>query len=188
MSEYIRLASPVGDGDRIRGPAEAPLTLVEYGDYDCPYTVRAYYVVRGLQKRLGDSMRFVFRVFPLTEIHENAQIAAEAAEAAAAQGGFWEMHDRLFEAHRRIGEEDLSRYAQQLGLNPARFERDLAKHSHASEVRGQIQSGLRSDVRGTPTFFVNGIRHEGSHDLKKRGTPRGLPRLRNIAGGVEGYD
>ncbi len=142
------------------------MTLVEFGDYDCPYTVRAYSVVRGLRKRMGDRLRFVFRAFPLTRIHEHAQAAAEAAEAAAAQGRFWEMHDRLFEAHRRLGEEDLLRYAEEIGLDVGRFEREMGGHVYSGRVRRDLESGLRSGVPGTPTFFINGIRHDGSYNFE----------------------
>jgi protein-disulfide isomerase len=103
----VELVPPVGDRDRVRGSWEAPVTLVEFGDYDCPYTVRAFSVVRGLRQRLGGRLRFVFRAFPLTRIHAHAQAAAEAAEAAAAQGRFWEMHDRLFESHRKLEDANL---------------------------------------------------------------------------------
>jgi protein-disulfide isomerase len=160
-----RLDPPVGEGDRIRGPADAPLTLVEYGDYDCPYTVKAHGAVQELLKREGDRVRFVFRAFPLTEIHENAQVAAEAAEAAAYQGVFWPMHDRLMQAKRRLGEEDLQEYAEEVGLDAMRFDRQMLAHAHAARVREQLESGLKSGVRGTPTFFVNGRMHEGGHDL-----------------------
>lgn len=161
-----QLIPPVGDHDRIRGPVDAPITLVEYGDYDCPYTVRAYSIVNGLRKRLGNRMRFVFRAFPLTEIHTHAQAAAEAAESAAAQGRFWEMHDRLFEAHRKLESEDLVRYAVEIGLDPTRFEKEMAEHAHASRVREDLESGLASGARGTPTFFIDGVKHEGSYDLQ----------------------
>lgn len=161
-----KLVPPVGDHDRIRGSVDAPITLVEYGDYDCPYTVRAYSIVNGLRKRLGDRMRFVFRAFPLTEIHTHAQAAAEAAEAAAAQGRFWEMHDQLFEAHRKLESEDLTRYAAEIDLDPTRFEQDTAEHAHAARVREDLESGLASGVQGTPTFFIDGVKHEGSYDLR----------------------
>ena len=130
------------------------MTLVEYGDYDCPYTVRAHAVVNGLRKRLGDRMNFIFRAFPLTEIHEHAQAAAEAAEAAYAQGLFWEMHDRLFEAHRKLEAEDLERYVEEVGLDAMRFDRQMLAHAHAARVREQLESGLASGVQGTPTFFI----------------------------------
>lgn len=161
-----RLVPTVGEGDRVRGPIGAPLTLVEYGDYDCPYTMGAYRVVNGLRKRLGERMRFVYRAFPLVEVHAHAQSSAEAAEAAAAQGRFWEMHDRLFEAHRKLEDADLLRYAAEVGLDAERFAEDLAEHAYEEKVSEQLESGLRSGVGGTPTFFVNGVRHEGSHDLE----------------------
>ena len=165
-SGAIELDPSVGERDRVRGAADAPLTLVEYGDYDCPYTVRAHAVVRGLRQRLGNRLRFVFRVFPLTRIHVHAQAAAEAAEAAAAQGQFWEMHDRLFDAHRRLEDADLRAYAEEVGLDVARFRREMEEHAHAGRVREDLRSGLRSGVRGTPTFFINGIRHDAPNDFE----------------------
>ena len=157
----VELVPPVGDRDRVRGSWDAPVTLVEFGDYDCPYTVRAFSVVRGLRRRLGSRLRFVFRVFPLTRIHAHAQAAAEAAEAAAAQGRFWEMHDRPFEAHRKLEDTDLRHYAQEVGLDIQRFEKGMEDHTHAARVREDLKSGLSSGVRGTPTFFINGVRHDG---------------------------
>ena len=156
----VGLVPPVGDRDRVRGPEDAPVTLVEFGDYDCPYTVRAYSVVRGLRQRLGGRLRFVFRAFPLTRIH------AEAAEAAAAQGRFWEMHNRLFEAHRRLESADLERYAAEIGLDVGRFEREMDEHTHARRVREDLRSGLRSGVSGTPTFFIDGVCHDGANDFE----------------------
>lgn len=165
MEEGTRLTPPVGDGDRIRGPKDAPVTLVEYGDYDCPYTVKAHGAVRRLLRQRGDEVRFVFRAFPLTDIHENAQAAAEAAEAAAYQDLFWPMHDRLMQANRRLGEDDLQEYAEEVGLDAMRFDRQMLAHAHAARVQEQAQSGLDSGVQGTPTFFVNGRPHGGGHDL-----------------------
>ena len=176
----VELAPPVGERDRVRGAADAPLTLVEYGDYDCPYTVRAHAVVRGLRRRLGDRLRFVFRAFPLTRIHAHAQAAAEAAEAAAAQGRFWEMHDRLFEVRRRLEDADLRGYAEEVGLDVRRFRREMEEHAHADRVREDLRSGLRSGVRGTPTFFINGIRHDGPNDFES------LLAALEYAGEVEG--
>ena len=179
-SSAVELDPPVGERDRVRGAPDAPLTLVEYGDYDCPYTVRAHAVVRGLRRRLGDRLRFVFRAFPLTRIHAHAQAAAEAAEAAAAQGRFWEMHDRLFEARRKLEDADLRGYAEEIGLDVERFWRETEEHDHAGRVREDLRSGLRSGVRGTPTFFINGIRHDGPNDFETL-----LAALEN-AGEVEG--
>jgi protein-disulfide isomerase len=176
-SGAVELDPPVGERDRVRGAPDAPLTLVEYGDYDCPYTVRAHAVVWGLRRRLSDRLRFVFRAFPLTRIHANAQAAAEAA---ASQERFWEMYDRLFEARRRLEDADLRRYAEEFGLDVERFRRETEEHAHAGRVREDLRSGLRSGVRGTPTFFINGIRHDGPNDLETL-----LAALEN-AGEVEG--
>src|SRR5918997_145442 len=176
----VELVPPVGDRDRVRGSWDAPVTLVEFGDYDCPFTVRAFSVVRGLRRRLGGRLRFVFRAFPLTRIHAHAQAAAEAAEAAAAQGRFWEMHDRLFEAHRRLGDADLRAYAEEIGLDVGRFRREMEEHAHAGRLREDLRSGLRSGVRGTPTFFINGIRHDAPNDFET------LLAALDAAGEVEG--
>jgi protein-disulfide isomerase len=165
-SERARLAIPVGERDHVLGPAaSAEMSLVEYGDFECPYTRRARPVVRRLRQDFGDRLRLVFRNFPLSRIHPHAQAAAEAAEAAAAQGRYWEMYDLLFDNQRHLEDEDLMRYAQQLGLDLERFERDLEQHAHARRVREDLRGGLKSGVRGTPTFFVNGLRHEGPNDL-----------------------
>ncbi len=161
----VELVPPVGDRDRVRGSWDAPVTLVEFGDYDCPYTVRAFSVVRGLRQRLGGRLRFVFRVFPLTRIHAHAQAAAEAAEAAAAQGKFWEMHDQLFEHQRRLDDRALARYAEVINLDVRRFEAELRSHRYAERVRRDVESGRRSGVRGTPTFFLNGARYGDAVDL-----------------------
>jgi protein-disulfide isomerase len=145
--------------------AEAPVTLVEYGDFECPYTRRARPVVRRLSQEFGDRLLFVFRNFPLSRIHPHAQAAAESAEAAADQGRYWEMHDLLIENQRHLVDEDLRRYAQRLGLDAERFDRELAQHAHARRVREDLRGGLESGVKGTPTFFVNGLRHDGPNDL-----------------------
>lgn len=161
-----RLTVPVGEGDHVRGPASAPVTLVEYGDFECPYTRRARPVVERLGREFGDELRFAFRNFPLTGIHPHAQAAAEAAEAAGSQGRFWQMHDLLFANQRHLEGEDLKRYASELGLDPERFGRDLAEGVHAHRVREDFEGGLESGVQGTPTFYINGVRHEGSYDLE----------------------
>jgi protein-disulfide isomerase len=161
QAEETRLSVPVGERDHIRGPADAPITLVEYGDYECPYCDTASPFLRGLRRRLGDRLRVVFRHFPRTEIHPHAQHAAEAAEAAGAQGQFWEMHDRLFAHQQALEDADLVRYAGELGLDVERFARDLAEHVYAARVREDVSSGLESGVSRTPTFFVNGVRQGG---------------------------
>jgi protein-disulfide isomerase len=164
-SERARLAAPVGGQDHVQGVASAETTLVEYGDFECPYTRRARPVVRRLRQEFGNRLLFVFRNFPLTRIHPHAQAAAEAAEAAAAQGHYWEMHDMLFDNQRALEDEDLRRYASELGLDMARFGRELAEHAHAHRLNEDVRSGLKSGVQGTPTFFVDGLRHDGPNDL-----------------------
>jgi protein-disulfide isomerase len=161
------LTSPVTEGrDHIRGPADAAVTLVEYGDYECPYCGAAYLIVKEVQARMGDRLRFVFRNFPISTSHPHAERAAEAAEAAAAQGRFWPMHDLLYENQQRLGNEDLHGYAERLGLDPERFDRELTQHVHAGRVHDDFLSGVRSGVNGTPTFYINGTRHDGSFDTE----------------------
>jgi protein-disulfide isomerase len=161
-----KLKPPVGANDHVQGPAKAPVTLLEYGDYECPYCGEAYPIVKALQERLGDQMRLVFRNFPLGEAHPHAEHAAEAAEAAAVQGKFWEMHDLLYENQDALEDEDLVRYAKALGLDLPRFVKEMAAHAYAVRVRDDFRSGVRSGVNGTPTFFVNGARHDGPFDLR----------------------
>jgi protein-disulfide isomerase len=160
-----KLKPPVGPHDHVQGPAEAPVTLVEYGDYECPYCGEAYPVVKALQKRLGDQMRFVFRNFPLAQAHPHAEHAAEAAEAADAQGKFWEMHDMLYENQDALEDEDLVRYARALHLDVPRFVKEMESGAHLERVREDFRSGVRSGVNGTPSFFINGARHDGPFDL-----------------------
>jgi protein-disulfide isomerase len=158
------LTIPVSSRDHIQGPATAPVTLLEYGDYECPYCGAAFPIVKQVQQRLGDQLRFVFRNFPLSTVHPHAQQAAEAAETAGTQGKFWEMHDTLFEHQRALDTPSLLQYAQSLGVNVEQFERDLLSQTVAERVREDFLSGIRSGVNGTPTFFINGRRHEGSYD------------------------
>jgi protein-disulfide isomerase len=157
-----RLTLPVGARDHSEGPPEAPLVLVEYGDYQCPYCGAAYPIVKRVQKRIGSRLRFVFRNFPLTNIHAHAQGAAETAEAAAAQGEFWKMHDFLFENQHSLGDPAfLGQSARALKLDEARLEREVAAHLYLSRIDEDYRSGIRSGVNGTPTFFVNGVRYDG---------------------------
>jgi protein-disulfide isomerase len=161
------LTLPVdADRDHIQGRLEAPLTLLEYGDYECPFCGAAYPMVKDVQARMGDRLRFVFRNFPITTSHPHAEQAAEAAEAAGSQGKFWEMHDILYENQKRLGDDDLRGYAEQLDLDVAVFDRELAEHVHAERVREDFMSGVRSGVNGTPTFYVNGVRHDGGYDAE----------------------
>jgi Na+/H+ antiporter NhaA len=147
--------------DHIRGPADAPLSLVEYGDVECPFCGRATGVVAELRARFGDELRYVFRHLPLPEVHPNAQLAAEATEAAGAQGAFWPMHDRLFAHQDQLEGADLLSHAAALGLDLERFARELGSGTHGQRVRDDVAGAEASGVRGTPTFFVNGVRHEG---------------------------
>ena len=161
-----KLAPAVSDRDRVQGPSTAPVTLLEYGDYQCPTCGLAYPVVKKLQAQLGARLRFVFRNFPIATIHPYAEHAAEAAEAAGAQGKFWAMHDLLYENQDSLADDDLVQYAVTLGLDSARFTSELTRHTHAGRVREDFMSGARSGVNGTPTFFINGFRHDASFDLE----------------------
>ena len=159
------LTQPVDEQrDHIEGPSDAPVTLLEYGDYQCPYCGAAYPQVKRVQQALGDRLRFVFRNFPITTAHPHAEEAAEAAEAAAAQGQFWPMHDLLYENQQHLETADLVGYAERLGLDVERFRRELSEHVHAARVREDFMSGVRSGVNGTPTFYVDGVRYEGSYE------------------------
>jgi protein-disulfide isomerase len=160
-----QLKPPVGANDHVQGPAKAPVTIVEYGDYECPYCGQAYPITKALQERLGDQLRFVFRNFPLAEAHPHAEHAAEAAEAAAAQGKFWEMYDTLLSHQDALLPRDLARYADQLGLDVDRFEDELRTREYASRVGEDVASADESGVSGTPTFFINGRRHYGVYDI-----------------------
>ena len=164
--DAAHLSLPVSERDHAQGPADAPVTLVEYGDYECPYCGRAYPIVKQVQAWLGAQLRFVFRNFPLRELHPHAQHAAEAAEAAGAQGRFWDMHDHIFEHQRALSDRHLHEYAAVLGLDEERFDRELTSHTHAPRVREDFSSGVRSGVNGTPTFFINGVRHERPWDAE----------------------
>ncbi|HEX8848793.1 MAG TPA: DsbA family protein [Gemmatimonadaceae bacterium] len=164
-----RLRPPVGPDDHAQGPADAPVTLVEYGDYECPYCGRAAPIIQRVQRRLGDRLRFVFRNFPLSEMHPHAEHAAEAAESAGARAGndgFWAMHDAIY-AHQQddddaLGDARLAEYAGELGLDGRAVLGDIRQERYADRIQGDFMSGVRSGVNGTPTFFVNGVRLDGS--------------------------
>jgi protein-disulfide isomerase len=155
--------------DHIRGPMEAPVTLVEYGDFECPYCGRAEPIVRELLRDFGD-VRYVWRHLPLSDVHPNAQLAAEAAEAAADQDAFWEMHDLLFQHQDALKPDDLISYAEELRLDVDRFTRALREHTGAVRIAEDIDSADLSGVSGTPTFFVNGRRHYGAYDIETLST------------------
>jgi protein-disulfide isomerase len=161
-----RLRVPVGPGDHIQGIAQARVTLVEYGDFECPYCGSAYLLLKEVQGRMGESLRFVFRNFPLVEAHPHALAAAEAAEAAGAQGQFWPMHDMLYEHQSALGLAHLRAYAKNLTLDEARFAHDLETHAFRARVEEDFRGGVRSGVNGTPTLFVNEVRYDGSLQLE----------------------
>jgi protein-disulfide isomerase len=158
------LAPPVGPNDHVQGPADAPLTLVEYGDYECPHCGTAHSIVQEVQQRLGDQLRFVFRNFPLTAAHPHAEHAAEMAEVAGRGGKFWSMHDLLYENQDALEDEELIGYAELLGIDPEEAATAFRLQTFAERVREDFLSGVRSGVNGTPTFFINGVRHTGPWD------------------------
>jgi protein-disulfide isomerase len=166
QTDGARLSVPVGERDHAEGPVNAPATLVEYGDFECPYCGEAYPIVKEIQRRMGGRLRLIFRNFPLGQVHPHAEHAAESAEAAAAQDRFWPMHDYLFEHQRALDDNHLAQYAAALELDTDRFEREMTAHAYAARVREDFLSGVRSGVNGTPTFFINGVRHDGSYDLE----------------------
>jgi len=160
-----RLTMPVGPRDHLRGPLTAPATLVEYGDFECPYCGEAYPVVEQVVQHFGDQLCYAFRNFPITTVHPHAEHAAEAAEAAGAEGRFWEMYHMLFEHQYALDAPHLIRYAAAIGLNVASFTEALRDHRYHQRVREDFLSGVRSGVNGTPTFFLNGIRYDGPRDV-----------------------
>ncbi|HEY1501845.1 MAG TPA: thioredoxin domain-containing protein [Acidobacteriaceae bacterium] len=161
----VELDPPVGDRDHFLGSPSAPVTLVEYGDFECLPCSQAYPVIRDIRESLGDRLRLVFRNFPLSTVHPHAQHAAEAAEAAGGQRRFWQMHDALFEQQRQLSDRHLRLYASQSGLDMDRFNREMAGHAWAPAVREHFLGGVRSAVSGTPTFFINGVQYVGLIDV-----------------------
>jgi protein-disulfide isomerase len=160
-----RLLVPVTANDHIQGGADAQWTLVEYGDYECPVCGEAYPIVKQLQEHLGDRLLFVFRNFPLRQIHRMAEFAAETAEFAAAHGRFWQMHDLLFENQEDLEDELLFRLTTKIGLSADQLRRSLASETYRDRIDLDFRGGIRSGVNGTPTFFINGARHDGSFDF-----------------------
>jgi protein-disulfide isomerase len=159
------LKVPITAEDHVQGPESADATLVEYGDYECLYCGQAYPTVQQIQKHFGKRLRFVFRNFPLSEMHPHAEAAAEVAEFAGAQGKFWEMHDRLFENQERLGEGLFLDLGDKLKLSTAALRQALDQRTFEARVRADFKGGVRSGVNGTPTFFINGHRHDGSFRL-----------------------
>ncbi|MBX3069701.1 MAG: DsbA family protein [Thermomicrobiales bacterium] len=165
FSNESKLTLPVGDRDHGQGTPGSPITLVEYGDYECPHCIAAHSVVREIQRALGNDLFFVFRNFPLTTSHPHAQIAAEAAEAAGAQGRFWQMHDAILERNSSLSEDLLLELGNGVGLDPSALAQSLADGTFKERVREDFMSGVRSGVNGTPTFFVNERRYDGFADF-----------------------
>lgn len=161
-----KLVLPVEGRDHIRGPVNAPFSLVEYGDFQCPYCGDAHVVVKEIEERLGEQLCFAFRNFPLTEIHPYAEHAAEAAEAAGAQGNYWEMHDVLFENQDALEDENLKEYAEALSLDAEKLIRDVRNGAHAARLQEDFRDGEKHGVNGTPTFFVNGVLFDGEPDVE----------------------
>jgi protein-disulfide isomerase len=159
------LVTPVDESrDHIQGSEAAAVTVVQYGDYECPYCGEAYPIIKEVQARMGERLRFVFRNFPISTSHPHAEQAAEAAESADAQGKFWEMHDLLYERQKHLTDRDLYAYAEELGLDIERFDKEMAEHVHAPRVHEDFMNGVRSGVNGTPTFYINGVRHDDSYE------------------------
>jgi protein-disulfide isomerase len=161
-----KLSAAVNAKDHIQGDPKAPVSLVEYGDYQCPSCGQAYPIVKRLQKHFGKRLSFVFRNFPLTQIHQYAEPAAETAEYAGAHHKFWEMHDLLYENQERLDDDLLDELSQQLSLDPEELTRALESKQFEARVRADFSTGVRSGVNGTPTFFINAQRHDGSYDYE----------------------
>jgi protein-disulfide isomerase len=158
------LKAPVNDLDHIQGNIKAACTLVEYGDYECPHCGAAYPLVKQIQKHFGSKLRFIFRNFPLTNIHVHAQAAAEVAELAGSNGQFWEMHDLLFENQDRLGNALFVELDQELKIDATELQKALDDKTFAAHVRADFSGGVRSGVNGTPTFFIDNQRHDGPMD------------------------
>lgn len=161
-----KLTLPIGERDHLKGSLDAPVVLVEYGDYECPYCQEVHPILQELKERMGDRLAIVYRHFPISSQHPHAALAAEAAEAAAAQGKFWEMNHQLFTHQDELAFDDLLRHAAAIGLDLDRFRRELEEHTYEGQVREDFRSGVRSGVNGTPTFYINGVRYDGAWDLE----------------------
>ena len=192
-AEIVRLKNSVTEGDHASGAATAPVTLLEYGDFECIHCGRAYPIIKEVQKLLGDNLRFVFRHFPIGQIHPHSFRAAEAAEAAGAQGKFWEMHDQLFSYQQALEDRDLSSYARRIGLDVERFARDLSANAFLKQIEADYNHSLFDEhVTGTPTFYINEGRYTGSTDVEsllvaiKQADTEGRIRLPERSGGIKG--
>jgi protein-disulfide isomerase len=164
--QAVELTPPLSVEDHVDGPQRAELELVMFGDFQCPYCAAAYPILRRIRDQLADRLLFAFRHFPLRHIHPDAERAAEAAEAAGAQGAFWQMHDRMFESGGALSREDLIGYAAKLGLDSDQLSSELDSGTHAARVQRDVDSGVASGVTGTPGFFVGGRLYAGSFDAQ----------------------
>lgn len=159
MSTFI----PVGASDHVQGDPGAPITLLEYGDYECPYCGAAYPILKKLQAHYGDKLRFVFRNFPLSDVHPHAMMAAYTAEGSALQGKFWEVHDLIYEHQKSLSEQVLLNLAKSAGVNVFQLQEDLGKESISKRVEDDFEGGINAGVNGTPGFFVNGKKYDGDY-------------------------
>jgi protein-disulfide isomerase len=162
---HTRLTRPIAARDHIRGSIDAPVALLEYGDYECPLCGEVSPIIQAIHDRLGNELCFAFRNFPLATMHPHSEHAAEAAEAAGVRGKFWEMHDILFENQDALEDEDLGQYALMLGLDANRLLAEVVNGVHSSRIREDFRNGVRGGVNGTPTFFINGVRYDGARGL-----------------------
>jgi protein-disulfide isomerase len=160
-----KLTLPVAGRDHIQGDIDAPIALVEYGDYECPFCGEVYPVIKAIQDRVGDNLCFAYRNFPMTNVHPHAENAAQAAESAGAQGRFWKMHDVLFENQGALELDDLAEYAAAIGLDASHVLSDILNHTYEARIREDFKSGVRGGVNGTPSFFINGERYDGARGL-----------------------
>ena len=163
-ADLSRLLLPIRPSDHVHGPEDAPYTLVEYGDYECPDCGRLYVILGDLQRDSASRLRIVFRHYPRSGVHRHAQQAAEAVEAAGAQGKFWEMHTLLFERQQALRTKDLIRYAEELTLDVERFRHELKNETYSERVRADFLAGVQNGVYGTPGLFLNGVRYDGEWD------------------------
>jgi formate-nitrite transporter family protein len=165
--EVVKLKNPVTERDHTSGSATAPVTLLEYGNFECIYCGRVYPIIKQVQNLLGDNLRFVFRHFPTVQTHPHSLRAAEAAESAAAQQKFWQMHDQLFSHQSSLQDRDLSRYAKRIGLNLERFNQDMTDHSFLQQIEADYQRSLFDEhITGTPTLYLNEVRYTGATDFE----------------------
>jgi protein-disulfide isomerase len=191
--EIVRLRNAVTERDHVSGPQSAPVTLVEYGNFECIHCGHAYPAIKEVQKLLGDCLRFVFRHFPTVRTHPHSVRAAEASEAAGSQEKFWEMHDQLFTHQQALDDTQLSRYAKRIGLDSERFAREMAQNTYLKQVEAEYQLGLFDEhVTGTPTFYINEVRYTGGTDVVslleaiKQSDTQGRIQLPESARGIQG--